>query len=424
MIVKQFFMKKIFYLAIPALLALGACSQDSVVEVKEGNAISFAPVASKSLRTAENHTTAGLTEFNTSAFTGLSTFFQNEKVSKDGGAWKAEHTYFWPTNDALSFYSYAPLDFTKSKATVEVTDTNKQIKDFTIPYESKDQQDPIYAVNANENLLAHLNTPVEVNFRHATSRILFKAKNTNPNLKIEIASVRIAYIKGKGTFTFPEETTKTHLSSDTHYQTEEDATWGKWNLVDDSFTYTKATTEYSAINARGQGRFLTLEGKTDEAQLISTDEASWLQVLPQEVTGWDPVTDPRNEKKGAYFLVQCYIYQKKTAKDGTEVWDKLFSGRITKFSYPGEVAIPFNARWRQGTTYVYTFVFGDGAGWYPPQPTTPIEDPGKNPKVTPPTHPDPDKGVPVLNPVKFSVTVDEYQTDAANDHAIDMKADA
>lgn len=37
-------MKKIFYLAIPALLALAACSQDSVVEVKEGNAISFAPV--------------------------------------------------------------------------------------------------------------------------------------------------------------------------------------------------------------------------------------------------------------------------------------------------------------------------------------------------------------------------------------------
>lgn len=421
MIVKQFFMKKIFYLAIPALLALGACSQDSVVEVKEGNAISFAPVASKSLRTAENHTTAGLTEFNTSAFSGDNALFNNEKVSKNGSAWKTENTYFWPTKGTLSFYSYAPLDFTKSNATVEVTSSNKQIKDFTIPYESKDQQDPIYAVNAYEKFSDHLNAPVEVNFRHATSRILFKAKNTNPNLKIEISGVRIAYIKGKGTFTFPEETTKTHLSSDTHYLTEEDATWGKWNLVDDSFTYTKATTVYN-VGRTGRGNFLTLEGKTDEAQLISTDEASWLQVLPQEVTGWDPVSDPRNDKNGAYFLVQCYIYQKVKNSAGEDVWASLFAGRISKFSYPGEVAIPFNARWRQGTTYVYTFVFGDGAGWYPPQPTTPIEDPGKVPGVTPPKHPDPDKGVPVLNSIKFSVTVDEYQTDAANDHAIDMKA--
>lgn len=414
-------MKKIFYLAIPALLALGACSQDSVVEVKEGNAISFAPVASKSLRTAENHTTNNLTEFSTTAYSVTSPFFENEKVSKDGGAWKTTQTYFWPTDVSLSFYSYAPLDFTKSQATVEMTAAKQQIKDFKVPYDSKEQQDPIYAVNADESLKDHLTAPVAVNFRHATSRILFKAKNTNPNLKIEIASVRIAYIKGQGTFTFPKETTHNHLDSDTHFVTENDDTWGKWTLVDDSHTYTKATTEYSAISARGMGNFLTLEGASDEAKLISTDEASWLQVLPQEVTGWDPVGDPRNEKKGAYFLVQCYIYQKVKRADGSENWDKLFSGQISKFSYPGETAIPFNAHWRQGTTYVYTFVFGDGAGWFPPQPTTPIEDPGKNPRVTPPRHPDPEKGVPVLKPIEFKVTVDEYQTDADNDHLIDMK---
>lgn len=413
-------MKKIFYLAIPALLALAACSQDSVVEVKEGNAISFAPVASKSLRTAENHTTNTLTEFSTTAYSGTDPFFENEKVSKEGGAWKTTQTYFWPTTGSLSFYSYAPLDFTKSQATVEMTGDNKQIKDFKVPYESKDQQDPIYAVNADEKLADHLTAPVAVNFRHATSRILFKAKNTNPNLKIEIAGVRIAYIKGQGTFAFPEKTTHNHLDTDTHFVTENDDTWGKWTLVDDSHTYTKANTEYYA-NQRGKGNFLTLEGASDEAQLISTDEKSWLQVLPQEVTGWDPVTDPRNDKKGAYFLVQCYIYQKTKASDGSESWKKMFAGRFDKFIYPAETAIPFNAHWRQGTTYVYTFVFGDGAGWFPPQPNDPIKDPGKHPKLNPPTHPDPDKGVPVLTPVNFTVTVDEYQTDADNDHLIDMK---
>lgn len=412
-------MKKIFYLAIPALLALAACSQDSVVEVKEGNAISFAPVASKSLRTAENHTTNTLTEFSTTAYSGTSAFFENEKVSKDGGAWKTTQTYFWPTDGDLTFYSYAPLDFTKSQATVEMTGANKQIKDFKVPYESKEQQDPIYAVNADEKLADHLTTPVAVNFRHATSRILFKAKNTNPNLKIEISGVRIAYIKGQGTFTFPTMTTQNHLDSDTHFVTENDETWGKWTLVDDSHTYTKATTEYYAKGRAG--KFLTLEGASDEAQLISTDEASWLQVLPQEVTGWDPVNDPRNDKKGAYFLVQCKISQKMKNSAGEEYWKQIFAGRWSKFPYPGETAIPFNAQWRQGTTYVYTFVFGDGAGWFPPEPKNPIEDPGKVPGVTPPKHPDPDKGVPVLSPVNFTVTVDEYQTDAANDHLIDMK---
>ena len=88
-------------------------------------------------------------------------------------------------------------------------------------------------------------------------------------------------IKGQGTFAFPKKTTHNHLDTDTHFVTENDDTWGKWTLVDDSHTYTKATTEYYA-KGRG-GKFLTLEGASDEAQLISTDEKSWLQVLPQEM---------------------------------------------------------------------------------------------------------------------------------------------
>ena len=61
------------------------------------------------------------------------------------------------------------------------------------------------------------------------------------------------------------------------------------------------------------------------------------------------------------------------------------------------VAIPTSdIKWEQGKKYVYTFIFGEGGGYIPPvdpeEPDTDPEDPGK----------------PVLVPITFQVTVDDF----------------
>ena len=49
--------------------------------------------------------------------------------------------------------------------------------------------------------------PVSLNFRHALSQIVFQAKNTNPNLYVEISGVKLVNVDDKGNYTLPEKDT-------------------------------------------------------------------------------------------------------------------------------------------------------------------------------------------------------------------------
>ena len=74
--------------------------------------------------------------------------------------------------------------------------------------------------------------------------------------------------------------------------------------------------------------------------------------------------------------------------------------------------------WKQGRRYVYTFVFGQGAGYIGPNGENAPADPdapeaGGNTNTADPNEP----GDPVLVPVTFTVTVDMFQT---AEEAIDM----
>lgn len=133
-----------------------------------------------------------------------------------------------------------------------------------------------------------------------------------------------------------------------------------------------------------------------------TSEEGALLLMPQDITGWD-ITGNNGEGgaalRGAYFLVSCKIYNV-SGNDEVLLWPTTDEYR--------EVAIPVaDITWKQGKKYVYTFIFGEGGGYVPPT----DEDDTENPD---PDDDDPQPGDPVLVPISFEVTVDDFQNGGDN----------
>ena len=370
-------MMKSKYLAVAlSAVTLTACNNDEVMEVNQGRGISF-QVATETSTRAQATTTQTITEFKVWGFTDGKTLMNGLEVSKDGNDWTYDGTIFWPATD-VDFYSVSPADVTG----VNITSSSQKITGFTVDTDQSKQVDLLYAVNKDETKEDHAASAVNINFRHALSQIVFKAKNTNENLKVTVKGVKIANIKKKGDFTYPTSATTDNVASESGSITS--GTQGTWG------TPTEATTFSAGMDANG----VTLDGVVSTAKDLSNATGA-LFMIPQALTPWNPTsTGALNQTNtGVYFLLNCQILSG-TNKD-IQVWpsdaDETFA----------EIAVPANTlTWEQGKKYVYTFIFGKGAGY----------EPGEDP------NPDP-----TLVGIDFDVTVDEFINGANQD--IDMSTE-
>ena len=381
-------MMKSKYLAVAlSAVALTACNNDEVMEVNQGRGISF-QVATETSTRAQATTTSTIDEFMVWGFTQeepAKTLMEELSVSKSGSEWTYDGTIFWPAAP-VDFYSISPEPVSDkvSEGTVSISNSKQKITGFMVNTDQSEQVDLLYAVNKGEKKADHEASAVSINFRHALSQIVFKAKNTNKNLKVIVKGVKIANIKKAGDFTYPTQaTTPQNTSAD---GTIVATTQGTWSNVSTTTTFEAGITE------------LTLDGVKDAQNLTTTDEDVYtgaLFMIPQELTAWDPsATGALNSTNtGVYFLLDCQILSG-TNKD-IQVWpsdaDETFA----------EISVPANTlNWEQGKKFVYTFIFGEGAGY----------EPGENP------NPDP-----TLVGIDFKVTVDEFINGANQD--IDMSTE-
>ena len=382
-------MMKSKYLAVAlSAVALTACNNDEVMEVNQGRGISF-QVATEASTRAQATTTSTIDEFMVWGFTQeepAKTLMEELSVSKSGSEWTYDGTIFWPAAP-VDFYSISPEPVSNkiSEGTVSISNSEQKITGFMVNTNQSEQVDLLYAVNKGEKKADHEASAVSINFRHALSQIVFKAKNTNKNLKVIVKGVKIANIKKAGDFTYPDAATTVHNNSTTGSIVE--TTQGEWNNVTTLEDFEAGVTE------------LTLDGVKDAQDLTTKDEddvyTGALFMIPQELTAWDPsATGALNSTNtGVYFLLDCQILSG-TNKD-IQVWpsdaDETFA----------EIAVPANTlTWEQGKKYVYTFIFGEGAGY----------EPGEDP------NPDP-----TLVGIDFKVTVDEFINGANQD--IDMSTE-
>lgn len=371
-------MMKSKYLAVAlSAVALVACNNEDVLEVNQGRGISF-QVATEASTRATATTTSTIGNFKVWGFTDGKTLMNGLEVSKDGDDWTYNGTIFWPATD-VDFYSVSPAE--NCGGTVNITKDAQKITGFTVNTDQSKQVDLLYAVNKDETKDDHAASAVSINFRHALSQIVFKAKNTNENLKVIVKGVKIANIKKAGDFTYPAQATTTQNTSESG--TIVATTQGTWSNV------TTAEKFSAGMDAAG----VTLDGVVSTAKDLSNATGA-LFMIPQALTPWNPSTEGCNKSNNVYFLLNCQILS--GTDKNIQVWPSDAEEDYAEIAVPAETLT-----WEQGKKYVYTFIFGEGAGY----------EPGENP------NPDP-----TLVGIDFDVTVDTFIA-VTPDQDIDMSTE-
>ena len=349
-------------------LSLTACVNDETIEVNRGDEVAFRAVAGHATRT-EATTTATIKEFKVWGFhenEGVTkTFMDAVAVNRINDSWTYSPTQFWPEAGTIDFFSVSP-----GATTVKMDKTTKTIPDFTVLSEVDDQIDLLYAANYDCSKEANGVSGVEVNFRHALSQIVFRAKNINSKLEIQIGGVEVQNVIDGGTLTFPTQTTSPNLTG-TDHDTETDDSWGEWTLG----------TNESHFAADFSSKTI----KESSGTVLLTPKGGELLLMPQTLTAWVPGTST----EGNRFVIDCKIWN-------VEGKDKVLLYPASDDAY-GKVAIPVDGTWKQGKRYVYTFIFGEGAGY------------------------NPETGESVFAEIEYDVTVDDFQEGDQTD--VDMDVD-
>ena len=374
-----------YLLALSAMALATGCSNDETTELNKGNAIDFSVTAGKMTREGVV-TTSNIRNFYVWAFTDNQTYMEKTKVTNYDDKWTYTDTKFWPETP-VDFYAININEDANINPTITSSSQNFE-------YDNSDGiYDVLYATNKGETKDDHKTAPVKVNFRHALSQIVFKAKLTgNSSIDVKIKQIHVDNVRREGTFTWAAETTGPNLTNENASDTEAGATWGEWNLTDKTGGYQVFWDSQEEITE-------LKEGNTQSEQIGRT-----LFLMPQTLTPWlkmDGNNVKVNDANGARLRIKCIITDRTS---GVQLWPLKGKGDIDGY---GTVAIsldnpkndpkrepdadgndPKHDKWMQGKKYTYTLIFGEGGGYDP----------------TKPANPDP-----VLVPITFDVTVDEFQ---------------
>lgn len=393
--IKLFTMKHILFACAALAVGLASCSNDdtAVQNAVESDQITFAPTADNgNTRAADVYCNTNMpTQFKVYAATDGKIYINGDVIEKSGSTWEnTTGKRYWP-DSAVDFYAQANGDdvFKWDDPTAAPTFAN-----FTVKNTVAQQADLLYAVKTNQTKTSDENqAPVALNFHHALSQVVFYAKNVNPNIYVEITGVSVGGVKNNGTYTFPTSDTDANVAHGTTTGTSSNGAQGTWAYGTTTDVY---DVTFPAVQLVGS-KTATAQNLTDNTNLNSGDLGhagtvdnpgtnsfgNAMLLLPQGAFTALPVTADANSqldltKDGVYFKVLCTIYNVSDPSaadltDNVKIWDNK------------EIYIPVSGTWNEGMKYVYTLVFGEGNGGI-----------------------DPDGPHPVLVPITYNVSVDEF----------------
>lgn len=340
-------MKKQFMFMAMAAMLIASCSSDDVVSTNTGRAIDFR--TSVGTRGAET-TTANIGKFWVTAIDGAgANYFSKQEFTKDGSFFTSSPLYYWPA-DTLNFFAYSPSEKDLG-GTLTISNTTKELKDFSPAAEIADQKDFVTAT-ASGTKADNQTNGVALTFAHQLSQIEVKAKNTNTGYVYKVVGVRIGKPVSKNTFTF---------------------TGSKWEDLPTTPEKANYTVEYATNPITLTAAAATMMGAANNNAML----------LPQQLKAWTPETDKTNTNEGAYIALKIQI----TTAAGAQVYP------AKKGEYDW-AAVAIGTNWEAGKKYVYTLDFSKGAGKVDPEKPTP--------EPTDPFKP----GEDILGkPIKFTVEV-------------------
>lgn len=283
-------------MAFAAIAALSSCSQNEEFALDNGqssydkNAITFGTYLGQSPETRATVTDIdvmkggaypgfGVFAYNTGtnnfaeASDATPNFMYNVPVKWNGSAWAYTDEKQWPENK-VSFFAYAP--YTESAGTENITalptatTTGDPKISFKMAEQVSDQIDLLYADAKTDQTKDTNGGKVQFSFKHALSRVGFKAKLTE-GVSGDVKSITITNIILKSS--------ALSISADLNLQT------GAWN------NHTAEATEYT-LNANDfieNSNVFTADAGADAAVQL-TGDGKYLMLIPTQSGSKVPMT--------------------------------------------------------------------------------------------------------------------------------------
>lgn len=327
---------------------LASCSSGDEADVKApgkaDNAIVFNAMVPKAPRAAST-TTATIKEFYVYAFTAGKPYMEHVAVRRNGSSWTYTPVMYWP-DTPVNFYAYSP----------NITNTPVVGDDVIgdIPaYNCDGQTDLLYAVNIGETAKA---SPVNINFRHALSRVTVMLSSSNANIRVNVRHVSLHGLYHTGTFYFPDATTSSSSPDNI----------GKW----DDLTLNYDVLLFYALDNEDNLDLTTTPVDVTENNL----DISFFIPQPLTKMSLDGAT-----YAGNYIAVDCEIFD---STSGAKIWPTGSTppSQLVPETPAGRLVFPLTTstidEWKIGHAYIY------------------------NIKIDNPV---------VLQPIDFNVTVDDYE---------------
>ncbi|GHT07569.1 hypothetical protein AGMMS49525_16720 [Bacteroidia bacterium] len=292
--------KKQLFFSLLGLVALSSCATDlyqSSPLQSSSPEISFKTFADKQLR-ASVTTTGAMTSFTTSAWSHsdgavsaanpyngyvLNGVTVTRGEAGGGSAWDYFPKASWPARDSVDFFAYSPassvnvtVGLKKDVATVPTPPVAGPEIEYTVPgwvggSRPIDQQEDFMVTKSVDLTFDPSSPTVQLNFKHALSRIVFKAQNQNKNKTYVIKELALSKLKSKGTLNMLDSVPN-GANSFAHTAGEYDVAW---KAQHDSVTYKVDLGSTNVLVPYGTG---TASGD----YTAITNASNGLMVLPQE----------------------------------------------------------------------------------------------------------------------------------------------
>ena len=267
---------------------------------------------------------------------------------------------YWPTSGDVDFYAVSPAitgDLVLQGFAYDMTSAAKTISYTTVDeYNSKGtNHDVMYAVTKGRNKENNGTRPVQMDFKHILSQVVFKAKTKQSTLTVDVKNIKIHNFVHSGTFKLP---------------TDEPA-MSDWSLSPAAAG--AYTVKLNAANVV----------VTNNTAVDLSDMNSPLMLIPQKLTKWSTSAGTAVSILEADKAKECYLEISMKLKQN----DSYLIGSATEYK---TVYVPFDnaTEWEPGKRYIYTLIFGGGYD---------------------------DQGEPILSPITFDAATADWVDAAGTD---------